>query len=82
MIYLDHASTSRPKPSEVLQEMSFYLDQIGASPSRGGYDLAEAAYRLVQQVREKLADLLDVKEPDQISFTHNGTHAINIVLKG
>ena len=82
MIYLDHASTSRPKPAEVIEEISSYLREIGASPGRGGYALAHSAYELLQGVRAKLAALLNVQKIDQISFTHNATHAINIVLKG
>lgn len=82
LIYFDHASTSRPKPPEVMQEISSFLETIGASPGRGGYFLAEAAETVVAEVRGKLAAMLQAEHADQIAFTHNGTHAINIVLKG
>ncbi len=82
MIYFDHASTSRPKPLEVLEEIAAYMQTIGTSPGRGSYALADAAHELIQEVRSKLAHLVNAENPNQISFTHNATHAINIVLKG
>ena len=42
-IYLDNAATSYPKPSGCMQRALDRYLKIGASPSRGGYDLAMEA---------------------------------------
>ncbi len=81
-IYFDHASTSYPKPQEVLEGIGHYFTEIGASPNRGEYSLAYEAEAIVSQTRERLAQELGIAQPDQLFFTHNATHALNIILKG
>lgn len=82
MIYFDHASTSHPKPLEILQGMALYLSEIGASPGRGEYSLSNKGEEIVQQTREALALEFSIKHPKQIFFTLNATHALNILIKG
>ena len=55
MIYLDNAATSFPKPAECLRRALERYLQLGASPGRGGYDLAVEAEAAVSTVREDLA---------------------------
>ncbi len=81
-IYLDHASTSHPKPSELLDGINYYLQNIGANPGRGSYELTESAEDIVYNTREKLAEILKVSYPNHIAFTLNATHALNILIKG
>lgn len=82
MIYLDHASTSYPKPQAVLDEINFYLTNIGVSPGRGSYTRQNKATDYVNTVRLQIAELFHIKKSHHISFTHNATHSLNIVLKG
>jgi cysteine desulfurase / selenocysteine lyase len=81
-IYLDHASTSYPKPDVVWQSARDYLLNIGASPGRGGYAWAQQAQDVVDHARAVVADLLGVAGPEQIAFTANATAALNIAIKG
>lgn len=81
-IYFDNASTSHPKPENLSRHLLNYIHQIGASPGRGTYGSAQKAYDLVEDVRQKLAMLLNVQKSSHIIFTHNATHSANIVLKG
>jgi len=81
-IYFDHASTSGSKPEEVSLEITSYLKNIKASPGRGGYALEMNAYHLISDVRNQLAEMVGAKQKEQIAFTYNATHAINIILKG
>ncbi|HYU84571.1 MAG TPA: transketolase C-terminal domain-containing protein [Kribbellaceae bacterium] len=37
LVYLDNASTAHPKPSAVVRDMARYMNEIGASPGRGGH---------------------------------------------
>lgn len=81
-IYFDNASTSFPKPQKVLEEIAHFLKHIGASPGRGSYPAAFKAHTIIEEVREKLATLLEIDQPNYLAFTHNATHASNIVIKG
>lgn len=80
--YFDNAATSFPKPKEVADEISRYLNKAGGSYGRSFYQRAIDVSRLVENTRELIADLLGTKLTSNVVFTHNATHAINIVLKG
>ncbi len=82
MIYLDHAATSWPKPPQVVQAMSNYLETAGGNPGRSGHRLSIAAARYVYDAREALAELFHAPDPLRIVFTLNVTHALNLALRG
>ncbi|HBR07791.1 MAG TPA: cysteine desulfurase [Clostridiales bacterium] len=79
MIYLDSAATSLLKPSEV---HSAVLDAMKtmASPGRGSHAPAEKAAETAFECRCLLADLFHVPEPEQVVFTMNATHGLNIAI--
>jgi cysteine desulfurase family protein len=81
-IYLDNASTTYPKPREVLDQMVESYSQIGFSPGRGNYDLAAAAEDFIRQTRVKLARFFGAPDPDRIVFTANATDSLNIAISG
>ena len=54
-IYLDNAATSHPKPPQVYAAVLDAMQNIGASPGRGGYGRALEASRLLFDTREALA---------------------------
>jgi len=82
MIYLDHAATSWPKPSEVIRAMADFLERAGGNPGRSGHRLSIAAGRIVYDAREAIAELFNAPDPLRVIFTLNATHAINIALRG
>lgn len=83
LCYLDHAATSAFRPAAVVHAVVEYLEQIGATPGRGGHRLAIAADRVVLRCRQALAQLLDISgDPGRIAFMHNATHALNTALHG
>lgn len=82
VIYLDHAATSWPKPPQVSQAMSEYLERAGGNPGRSGHRLSIAAGRIVYAAREAAAELFHVPDPLRIIFTLNATEAINIAIHG
>ncbi len=82
MIYLDHAATSWPKPLEVLEAMSNFMESAGGNPGRSGHRLSVAAARIVFQAREAIAELFHALDPMRIVFTHNVTYALNLALYG
>ena len=82
MIYLDHAATSWPKPPEVIESMTDFLEQAGGNPGRSGHRLSIGAGRIVYNARESVATLFNAADPLRIIFTLNATHAINLGLQG
>lgn len=82
MIYLDNAATSWPKPPEVINAMSDFLERAGGNPGRSGHRLSIAAGRIVYDARELIAALFNAPDPLRVILTSNATHAINIALRG
>jgi cysteine desulfurase family protein len=82
MIYLDNAATSFPKPAECFRRgLEMYLAQ-GASPGRGGYDLAVEAEETVVAVRRRIAAFFGADEKFQTCFSYNATEALNTLIQG
>lgn len=79
MIYLDSAATSLQKPRAVGEAMLTAMRTM-ASPGRGGHAPARRASDVAFRCRIALAELFNVAEPEDIVFTMNATHAINIAL--
>jgi len=82
MIYLDNAATSFPKPAECLRRALERYLQTGASPGRGGYDLAVEAEAAVSTVRRKLCRFFGADETYRVCFTCNATDALNLLIQG
>lgn len=82
MIYLDNAAGSFPKPPAVVQAVTRFLTEVGASPGRGQHKAAREAGRIVFDTRCALAKLLGVKDPADIFFTSNATEALNLAIMG
>ncbi len=82
VLYLDNAATSWPKPPEVIDAMRRYLTEVGANPGRSGHRRSVEAARVVFGAREAVARLLGVDDPLRVVFCANGTHALNLALRG
>jgi len=78
MTYLDHGATSFHKPQAVFRAMTDAV-RCCANPSRGGYAAAMEAARRVYRCRERAGKLFDC-QPEQVVFTSNCTHALNIAI--
>lgn len=79
MIYLDNAATSLIKPPSVERSVLSAMRTM-ASPGRGGYLPARRAAETVYECRETAAKLFHVKDPSDIVFTQNATHALNLAI--
>ena len=80
MIYLDNAATTLQKPTQVGAAVSRALRTM-ASPGRGGHSAAQQAAQTVFACREEAAALFGMRDPEQVVFTCNATHALNIAIK-
>lgn len=79
MIFLDSGATSFQKPAQVAAAMLWAMGHC-ASPGRGSYQQAEEAAKSTFKCRTLAAELFDA-EPEQVVFTMNATHALNLAIK-
>ena len=79
-IYLDHAASAFPKAPGVAQAVSDFLTNVGANPGRSAHRLSMNAARIIYRCREAINSLFSGKNSERVVFTHNVTHAINLVL--
>ena len=79
MIYLDNGATSFYKPPGVYRAVLQAMERC-ANPGRGGYTAAMAAGETVYRCREEAAFLFRCK-PEQVVFTSNCTHGLNIAIR-
>ena len=80
MIYLDSAATTLQKPGRVSAAMAGAVKSM-ASPGRGGHQAARRAAKIAFDCREQGAQLFGLSDPEQVVFTFNATHALNIAIK-
>ena len=78
MIYLDNGATSFHKPPQVYEAMRRAMLTC-ANPGRGGHPAAMEAARTVYDCREQAAALFAC-DPEQVVFTANCTHGLNIAI--
>lgn len=80
MIYLDSAATTLQKPATVLNAVRMAMKTM-ASPGRGGHRPAVLAAKMAFACREKAAQMFEVSNPENVIFTFNATHGLNIAIK-
>ena len=78
MIYLDNGATSFYKPPAVRAAVLSAMERC-ANPGRGGYSAAMSAAETVYRCRETAGKLFDC-QPEQVCFTSNCTHGLNIAI--
>ena len=79
MIYLDNGATSFRKPPGVAKAVGWALSSC-ANPGRGGYPAAMEAAKVVFRCRERAGEMFDCL-PEQVVFTSNCTHGLNIAIR-
>ena len=79
MTYVDSGATSFHKPAAVQEAVRCALENC-ANPGRGGYTAAMTAARTVLRCRERAAQLFDCR-PEQVVFTSNCTHGLNMAIR-
>lgn len=82
MIYFDNAATTFPKPRRVYDSVLEAMERYGANPGRSGHKLSLDTAVKVYETRELVASLFHAENPEDVVFTANCTHALNLALKG
>jgi len=82
MIYLDNAATTFPKPNSVIRAINSSFKKYGANPGKSGHELSFKTAEKIYKSRKIISDFFGAESPENVIFTLNCTHAINIVLHG
>lgn len=82
MLYLDNAATTRRKPTAVYRAMLHYALFSGGNAGRGLNRLSLSGVRVIIDTQEAAAELFDIPTPENIVFTQNATHALNLAILG
>jgi cysteine desulfurase / selenocysteine lyase len=81
-LYMDNAATSFPKPPAVLEAMSRYALELGASAGRGAYAEAVETGRLIAECRSRINRFIHGERAEHVIFGLNCTDALNLAIKG
>ena len=82
MIYLDNSATTLIKPKEVIKAVNDSLLYYSANPGRSGHKASVKTALKIEEVREVIARHFNVSSAQNIVFTTNCTHALNIAILG
>lgn len=82
MIYLDNAATTWPKPESVYKAVYDCMKNFGANPGRSGHKMAMKAAQEIYECRELTAEFFGISNAENVIFTQNATHGLNIAIKG
>lgn len=80
--YFDNAATSFPKPPQVAEAITVYLNESGGSYGRSAYPRAFSASRTVERLRDRMAALIGTSTAENVVFTSCATMALNTVIRG
>ena len=79
MMYFDSGATTLEKPATVRAAMARAVNTL-SSPGRGSYRATAMAEETDYLCRTTAAKLFGVSEPENVVFTHNATHGLNIAI--
>ena len=80
MIYFDSAATTLLKPTSVSHAVSRAI-RTCASPGRGDHHSTRLAEEFIFRCRSELCELFSVPSQEQVVFTGNATHALNLAIR-
>lgn len=82
MIYFDNAATTFIKPKTVSEEMLRCMREYGGNPGRSAHRPAMLAAEKIYGARELVSSLFGISKPQNVIFTQNCTHALNLAIFG
>ena len=81
LVNFDNAATTFPKPYSVKNSVDTAFTKFGGNPGRSGHILSLNTAKAVYSAREACANFFGA-EPENVVFTLNCTHALNLAIKG
>lgn len=81
IVWLDSAATSQ-KPEAVIRAMDDFYHRSNANVLRSVHTLADEATTAFAASRQKVAQFIHAKTPDEVVFTRGTTEGLNMVARG
>lgn len=81
-VYFDNGSTSFPKPPQVAEHMTYFINEVGCNVGRGNYRTAVQAGEVVLETRELLKEMFGAYKSQNIIFTPGVTYSLNFIMHG
>lgn len=81
MINFDNSATSFPKPPAVRNAVLTAMLRYGGNPGRSGHKLSIETAEAIYAARSEAAAFFGAA-PENVVFTSNCTHALNLAIKG
>lgn len=81
-VYLDNASTTFPKPKNVVSSIYDFLTTMGGNPGRSNHDNSLQSNRLLLETRIKLSTFFNYEKIENVIFTNNITTSLNTLIFG
>ena len=81
IINFDNAATTFPKPESVRRAAALAMEKFGGNAGRGGHELSMRTSEALYSARETVADFFGA-QPENVVFTLNCTHALNMAIQG
>lgn len=78
IIYLDNAATTQ-RPDPVIDRVGEFYRYENANPLRGNHKLSLLATQAYEDGREKVKELLNARQKEEILFTRNASESLNLV---
>ncbi|RUM58082.1 MAG: cysteine desulfurase NifS, partial [Persephonella sp.] len=79
-VYIDHLATT-PVAKEVLEAMMPYFRKQFGNPT-SLHQFGVDAKKAINKAREQIAQLLNIKKPEEIVYTSGAIEANNLAIKG
>ncbi|KAF5275509.1 hypothetical protein FQR65_LT16607 [Abscondita terminalis] len=80
-IYFDNAATSLKLQSVIDAEVE-YLSKVSANPHTTVFANGFKSTQMIKDCRQKVAEFINAKTPDEIIFTSGTTHSLNQIVFG
>lgn len=78
LVYLDNAATTQ-KPHSVIEAISEEYQSVNANVHRGVHFLSRQATELHEQARQRVANFINARSPQEIIFTRGTTESLNLM---
>jgi len=76
-VYLNHAAVG-PLPTPGVQAVNDHLKKRNS----GIPDFFDDEFEILNQTKQRIAELINVSDPEQVTFTQNTTDALNTIANG
>ena len=81
IINFDNSATTYPKPPAIAKAVAQAVERYGGNPGRSGHKLSMRVSEKIFSVRQQAAEMFGA-QTENVAFTANCTHALNMAIKG